>query len=363
MTGIQFHVGQPLEPAEVATLARSVYGDDPDLGCESYFRWLYHDNPSGEAVVAAARVDGILVGHYAVVPIAACLDGDDILAGQGVNAMTRRDLEGRGIFARLVSLADEACRDRGIRLVYAIPGPQAAPWYQTVLRYRGATPVPLWVRPVRMGGLVRAAQEGPPPLRWLIHGLDAGLVPLLRPWRSLPNPDRLEIRSLDRLGVEADGLWKRTKGQHPFLLTRASAHLSWRFLRCPTRRYRIRGAYFGGDLVAYLIFRERRLRRRPWMRMGSLVHFAVEPGARGKRALGLLVGDAILALAQEGVGAIMAQGAWTHVGAVLRRNGFWKTPQGARTWLPLMMRRLDSPEAGQEWPADFHFLAGDHDMG
>lgn len=363
MTEVQFEVGQHVEPGEVVALASSIYGDVPDLGHESYYQWLYRDNPAGTAVVAAARISGVLVGHYAVVPSVVWLNGQEILAGQGVNAMTRRDHEGRGIFARLVSLADEACRDCGIRLVYAIPGPQAAPWFRTLLRYGEAAPIPLWLRPVRLGGLLRPGADRPEMVRRLVRGLDAGLVPLLRQWRARRNSHGLEIRPMDRAGPEVDALWGRGRGSYQFVLARSSRHLSWRYLCCPSRQYRIWGAYAGQELCAYLIARERIVQRWPWMRMGSLVDLFAEPGARGVNALRLLVAEAVAGLCEDGVGAIMVQGVSPQLRPALCGNGFFQIPRRTQTWVPLMVRWLDRPNGGAKSPGRVHFTAGDHDMG
>lgn len=363
MTDVQFEVSQQVEPGEVVALARSIYGDNADLGCESYFEWLYRENPWGTAVVAAARLDGRLVGHYAVLPGSAWIQGREVLVGQGVNAMTRRDHEGRGIFARLVSLADEACRERRMRLVYVIPGPQAAPWFRTILGYRHVAPIPLWVRPVRLGGVLRPAADRSGGLRWLVRGLDAGLVPFLRHWRPRRNPDHLETRPLDRIGAEVDALWEQGRGAHAFAMVRSSGHLAWRFLRCPTRQYRIWGAFSRGELCAYLVARERPVRRRPWARMGGLVDLFAEPGERGASGLRLLVAEAVASLAQDGVGAIMVQAASTHLASALRGNGFFRIPRRTETWLPLMVRWLDPSKADSESPVPIHFTTGDHDMG
>ena len=86
---------------------------------------------------------------------------------------------------------------------------------------------------------------------------------------------------MDRAGPEVDALWGRGRGSYQFVLARSSRHLSWRYLCCPSRQYRIWGAYAGQELCAYLIARERIVQRWPWMRMGSLVDLFAEPGARG----------------------------------------------------------------------------------
>ena len=314
-------------------------------------------------MVATARVGGIPVGHYAVLPVRAWLDGHEVLAGQGVNAMTRRDHEGCGIFARLVSLADEACQQQRMCLLYAIPGPQAAPWFRTVLGYRQVAPISLWLRPVRLGGVLQPGVGRSGVLPWLVRGLDVGLVPLLRQWRTRCNSDRLEIRPLDGIGPEVDALWERGRGAYRFALARSSSHLSWRFLLCPTRHYRIWGAYAREKLCAYLIARERPVRRRPGARVGSLVDLFAEPGVLGANGSRLLVAEAVASLGRDGVGAVMVQAVSPHLALALRGNGFFRIPRRVETWLPLMVRWLDRPAAGADSPDVIHFTAGDHDMG
>ena len=363
MTDVQFEVSHKIEPGEVVALARSIYGDNADLGCESYFEWLYRDNPWGTAVVATARVNGRLVGHHAVLPLRAWLNGQEILVGQGINTMTRRDYEGRGIFAKLVSLADTACREQAIQLIYAIPNSQAAPWFRTVLRYREVASIPVWVRPVGLTGLLRDDVCPGRFLRGLSQILDVGFVPLLRRWRSRRNPSRLEIRPLDRTEPEVDLLWQKGRDTHRFAMTRSGAYISWRFHRCPTRHYRIWGAYAEGELCAYVVARERMVRRWPGVRVGGLVDLFAEPYERGAIGLRLLVAEAVASLCQDGVGAIMVQAVSGHLASALRGNGFFRIPRRTETWLPLMVRWLDPSKAGSESPVPIHFTAGDHDMG
>src|SRR5437773_1854515 len=133
---VEITVGSGPEHLEqLVQLSRAVYGSHPDMDSRDYHRWLYLDGPCGSAIQASAFAGGRMVGHYAVVPLLFHDSHRESRAGLGVNALVHPEAEGRGLFARLVSIADARATAAGIELLYVVPGPQSEPWFTTVLRY------------------------------------------------------------------------------------------------------------------------------------------------------------------------------------------------------------------------------------
>ncbi len=93
---------------------------DPDW-LRSWFEWWLFDNPVGEGICAGAFVAGSRVGTCSATPKALVLDGTEFLAFEVVQAYTKREYEGKGIFTRLVRFLMEEARASGADLLYATP--------------------------------------------------------------------------------------------------------------------------------------------------------------------------------------------------------------------------------------------------
>ncbi|MGH9896175.1 MAG: GNAT family N-acetyltransferase, partial [bacterium] len=132
---ITLGVGGPEELRELARLSEAEFGFLPDRSSEEYYRWQYYDNPAGRAIVASAWSLGELVGHYAVVPVRVVVEGRETTAGIGVNAIIKKEFQGRAIFARLVVSAEQAATRNGIDFHYVVPSPESHPWFVRLLRY------------------------------------------------------------------------------------------------------------------------------------------------------------------------------------------------------------------------------------
>lgn len=70
-------------------------------GGSEFLDWQYNQNPAGQAVGYNAYFDGLLVAHYAVIPLRARVFGEEVLGYLSINTRTDLEHQGQGLFTRL----------------------------------------------------------------------------------------------------------------------------------------------------------------------------------------------------------------------------------------------------------------------
>jgi GNAT superfamily N-acetyltransferase len=70
-------------------------------GGREFLDWQYNLNPAGQAVGYNAYFDGLLIAHYAAIPLRAKVFGEDVFGYLSINTRTDREHQGQGLFTRL----------------------------------------------------------------------------------------------------------------------------------------------------------------------------------------------------------------------------------------------------------------------
>ncbi len=348
---------------QLTSLYQSVYGGLPDGSGNDYYRWLYHDNPSGRALIAGAESGGELVGHYAVVPLPIRCEGHDLTAGLGVGSLTRPDFQGRGIFVRLVTMVNEVAERQGIDFTYVVPSAQADPWFRKILRFQEASPVSLWIRLLRLAPMTPCLPNWARFTGALLKGVDLSVAPALRTIVARANPYGLEVRKIDQFGLEFDALWETAKDDFRFAIRRTRQHLAWRFGKGSTREYLTWGAYSKERLVAYVVVRVRELSDYPGLTIGVIADLFGTADAMGVSGARLLLAQALRAFSRQNIGACMMQLISPTFEPALRANGFFRVGQRFAEARSVLYRSLRQDPIALPSALDMQFTGGDHDMG
>jgi hypothetical protein len=360
---LRLEVGELLEFSRLISLSESVYGALPDGSNENYYRWLYHENPTGRAITGTAETGNELVGHYALIPFPIWYDGACVTAGLGVRSLTRIDFQGRGIFARLVTMVNEVAASQGVYCTYVVPSRLADPWFRKLLRFEEASQVSLWIRPLRFAPLDRWLPEWAQFTNVLLKAVDFGVAPVMRAWIARRNPYGLEVRRVRQFGLEFDALWENAKNDLRFSTHRTSRHLNWRFSNRSTREYVSWGAYDRGRLVAYIVSRIRELPEHPGVKMGVIADLFGRRDPKGTSGVALLVGQALQWLSDKNVSLCMMQVVSPSVENALRANGFFRIGERLAERRSLLFRALSANSFSIPEASYLHFTGGDHDMG
>jgi len=261
---------RPGDEAGILALFNSVFGEG-DASFEprtpEQWRWLYRANPAGTQIVVAVEDDGAVIGHYACLPARARVDGEVVIAGQGIDSMVRADyrrgLKREGVFLQTARGYFEHFGHWPIcGFGYGFPNRQAYPigvrlvGYETVVK-----PLPTLYR-----NFFEAGDDDE------VGRAHADAVA------------RLEAVEVDRFGAVADELWARLEAHFPFALVRDAAYLDWRYAACPWLGYRRFVVREHGGTVRALFVSRANWQRQP---IGALIDFLGAPDDAAAVALAL----------------------------------------------------------------------------
>lgn len=251
---------RPGDEASILALFNGVFDEgDPRFEPRTLeqWRWLYRDNPAGTQIVVSVEDDGAVVGHYACLPARARVDGEIVVAGQGIDSMVRADhrrgLKREGVFVRTARGYFEQFGHWPVcAFGYGFPNRQAYPIGVRLVGYKPVfRPLPTLYR--------NFFEEGDDDAVGRETSAEAA---------------RLDVVEVDRFGATADELWTRLAPNFPFALVRDAAYLDWRYAACPWLGYRRFVVRERGGLVRALFVARTNWQRQP---IGALVDFLGAP--------------------------------------------------------------------------------------
>lgn len=249
----------PADTIAILELIASSYGRDDDEARRAYWQWKHEANPFGPSPCLVAEADGRLVGVRIFLRWNWRAGASTVRAVRAVDTATHPDWRGRGIFSRLtLQLVEEVRRD-GVSFIYNTPNHKSMPGYVKM----GWTPVariPLWVRPLRISGLVRRA---------LTSGAAAPLAPA--DWEAVSS-----VLGDPRLPAFLSDV---ALGDERYHTARTLSYLRWRYSDIPGLKYYARFETTGSE--GALIIARARLRGR--LRELTISELMVTPSARGVR--------------------------------------------------------------------------------
>src|SRR5690606_23151664 len=88
---------------------------------EEWFKWKFTKSPYGEAIMPVAVDGGKVVGSnsYGIYPL--LRDNTLIDAVMPYDAFVHADHQGKGIFKKLINLAENEANKRGVKILIAFP--------------------------------------------------------------------------------------------------------------------------------------------------------------------------------------------------------------------------------------------------
>ena len=281
-------------------------------------RWQYFDPPAGKLFVDFAVTPGSdarLAAIYAVFPVAMRVEGKRALGVQSLNTLTDSEFRGKGLFVRLASsLYERSARD-GVAVVYGFPNGNSVHGFYKKLDWKSLDPMPMLVRPMRLGWLVRRLTRGKLTLpRWIDP-------PIPRSRRRLPQGLELRTLSVGEMGDELAAVWERFAADIGFAVERNRDYLQWR-LRRPGASYEIIGLFRDAKLIGYAITT---MSTQESTRAGKIMDLIYDPAEAD--AGSFLLSEALRRLSAAGCGAVWA---WNYDHSlnhpVFHAAGFFRVP-------------------------------------
>ncbi len=123
-----------------ATLLRQVF-PDARVGDVAYLRWLYEQSPFGHVVETNVDDDHGRAAHYAVVPVALCVDGHETRGALSLNTAVHERARGGGTFVRLAAATFEEAARAGIEVVVGVANANSTPGFVRRLGFENHGPL------------------------------------------------------------------------------------------------------------------------------------------------------------------------------------------------------------------------------
>lgn len=204
----------------------------------AYYRWMYFDNPAGQAFGCFARHGDRIVSSFAMAPKQMVIGGRTVRIGKTMDMFTDPEYQGMGLIRKCADRVFAEARSNGVAGWYVTPSVNSYP----IFRHKWGYAEPF--EPIFRARLIdpRAALAAISP--GLVRLLSPRLMTWLGRWprRQLQLPRGWAASELTRFGAETDELWDAIAATHQVAIVRNAGYLNWRYIDNPDD-YSIWGLY------------------------------------------------------------------------------------------------------------------------
>ena len=337
---------RPADQEDIFRFYAETFGQDLTEGSRRRWEWQYGENPERERegpAIWVAREGADVLGQYASMPVRLWWDGCLVRSSWGMDVFLRPQARGKGVGARLFTAwSDHVEVALGLGLT-----PSSYGLFKK-LRYHDVGPVPFFQK-IMDARAVASRRLG------AAMGTVAG--PLLALGWSALHRERarrtaLSVEPIGAFGPEFDSLWETARTSYTMCVRRDAAYLTWKYVRCPHRRYTLHAARRDGRLAGFAVSRQEDYRG---LRLGWIVDlFADSADHDAKDAL---LGAVLGGFRADGVARAQAFALNQPLQEDLRRRGF----REARSPMQFCVRTRVS-EAPLADRGRWHVAFGDSDM-
>ncbi|TMC37576.1 MAG: nucleotide sugar dehydrogenase [Chloroflexi bacterium] len=254
--GIRVREARPDDYEAVQECMGQVYRETAGLKTAVFDRtlweWQYFHNELPSMIVVAEAEDRIC-GYYHVLRFRMRVRGRPAIAAMVQDVGTLSGYRRQGAFRAMGGLALERLRAEGIDFIYTFPNARSLPSFVRDHRYDVVTPVPVYLAPLDLGGLLASRIHLGMPGRWL----GRLLTPLARAL-TLHAPALERADGVIRVGpVDArlEPLMRDLARGRDVSLERDLRYFHWRFFDKPTGDYKVWALERGGRFSAYVVTR------------------------------------------------------------------------------------------------------------
>lgn len=331
---------------EMFRLYEDVFGSAGAEASRRRWGWQYLENPGTPPdgpVIWMARDGDRLLGQMATMPFGVWWGGREVTGSAGMDYFVRKGEQGRGL-GILLSETWAAHVDVAFALGLT---PSSYPLFKKIFRDVG--PVPFFQKVLDPDAVARRRLGAPGALAAPLLALGLRLVFGAEP----APPADVAVRSVAAFTADYDGLWERARASYAMCIRRDAAYLNWKYLACPHRRYDVREARRGGELVGFAVTREEDYRG---VRLGWIVDLFAAADDHGARHA--LLAETLAAFRAAGVARAQTYSMNALLTADLRRFGFFP----GRTAMQFCIKWRPEPRGAFEQKERWNLVLGDGDL-
>ena len=248
--------GDERDLESILSLRKVVFGQlEEDKLRPDFWKWEFMDGPSGKAFIYIAEDEGKLAGHFADLPRRFSVDGKVRVGTLSLDLMVHPDYRRKGIFHEMGRYAAQRVkREKGLFMT-AFPIRKETIAGLLKIGWERVGALPVLVYPLRFRGIVHRYLPFSL-LSLLIGGLGRLFYSLLWRDRGKERVRGIEVEEITELDHRVDRFWEKASVLYPILGVRDRAFLTWRYLKNPTRVYKLLRAIEKGEMVGYLVLRK-----------------------------------------------------------------------------------------------------------
>jgi hypothetical protein len=109
------------QPGDAKKIVSLLASNTVYLRDENYWLWINRIWPEQDSIIVVAEEDGILLAHYAILPIPIHIGGRIIPAGLGIHALVDPSARSKVPIFQITKRCYKIAKDRGIELLYGFP--------------------------------------------------------------------------------------------------------------------------------------------------------------------------------------------------------------------------------------------------
>jgi hypothetical protein len=313
VSNVEILLRGPEHHEEMFRLYREVFGASAAEASRIRWDWQYRDNPAVAEtgpVIWLARQGDRLLGQMGTLRVKLWFGGREVRASFGNDYFVRPDAQGLRLGIRL---SDAWAEHEDVALALGLT-PTSYPLFRKY-GYRDVGPVPFYQKVVDARAVARR-RLGP-----VLGSLAAPFLATALRLRFGPEPRPpadVTVSSVQGFSEEYTGLWEKARASYAMCVRRDPAYLRWKYLNVPHRRYDLREARRGDELVGYAVSREDDHRG---LRLGWVVDVFSDTRDRG--AKDALIADLLRGFRERGVARAQAYSMNAPLAVDLRRHGFF----------------------------------------
>lgn len=355
MTIVRINRWKPGDSFSPLTELASTTYPGQEMSSEAYLDWQYVLNPHGPVLLHTGQSDDRTIAQYLVIPRNYRCGATSLKGSLSVNTLTHPEFRGAGWFVRLAEATYDSCTSEDIAFTLGFPNKESRPGFTGPLHFKSLGDLSFLALPLRWTGILN---------RFLGKDRTRKGAEL---YLNIPEP--CLYRSKDYCiedwepGPLSVDFFHAFHATGKFTTERSDDYMMWRYLKCPTRRYRFL-RITDPDRRRMLGFVVLRAIKLSGLRCGVLVDFGYlsdEP-----LALSELFRFSVDRFKDSGMDAVIAAAVpRCSSEQLLRSEGFLRVPSRLLPQHLTVIQRLHDPKQAARVPTDLEswFLTfGDYDV-
>lgn len=251
--GLEFKPYNPGDEKKIVLLFEKVFGRTMGkTESEQHWRWEFISNPVKPVSIMLAWDGKRLVAQYAVNPLRAWVQANELPAALSLDTMTDAEYRGRSIFLETAQSLYNEIASKGISFVFGFPNAESIHSFSKRLNWDIICSPPIYICPLDAGSFVKNKSEFEL-LGALASKVSKKLLTIPHKFISENYHGEIVIHKENSFDKWADELWLKCSAQHKLWVVRDYEYLSWRYDMRPESEYNLFTAWKKDEIVGYIV--------------------------------------------------------------------------------------------------------------